>query len=55
MIPDRYPLTELDGGGQQLVWGTADPDTSYRFAKGLTKDPRFAMMIEATKILSAQA
>lgn len=27
----------------------------YRFAKGLTKDPRFAMMIEATKILSGQA
>ncbi len=27
----------------------------YRFAKGLTQDPRFAMMIEATKILSGQA
>ncbi|MCA9718900.1 MAG: phosphotransferase family protein, partial [Myxococcales bacterium] len=27
----------------------------YRFAKGLTKDPRFAMMIEATKILAGQA
>ncbi len=27
----------------------------YRFAQGLTKDPRFAMMIEATKILAGQA
>jgi len=27
----------------------------YRFAKGLTKDPRFAMFIEAVRILSAQA
>jgi aminoglycoside phosphotransferase (APT) family kinase protein len=27
----------------------------YRFAKGLTKDPRFAMFIEAVRVLAAQA